>query len=512
MERMRDRLANREPPPYKRAEFDPGGQSMVQHADDWTRQRFLQALTCVSATALLPRVVSGAQSESGDMIGRLSAYMSEAGSRALPEPVVLETKHHILDTLAAAISGSELPPGIQALKFARAYGGTGGATIIASSLLGGPIEAAIVNGALAQADETDDNYSAGGAHPGCAVVPAALATGETFGVDGTRFLRAVTLGYDIGMRAMKTILGRTVLRDMHNIVGSFGAAAAAGCIAGLDARQMRWLIDYGSQQAGGGYGAWQRDTEHMEKAFVFGAMTARNGVTAALLIASGWTGVDDVLRGHENFFQSYAPKADPGGLIDKLGESYEITQTIIKKWSTGGPIQSPLDAVVNLRKQHPFEADQVKEITVHLSTSAAPKVDNVPSPDLCIQYLIAVLLLDKTVSFRAAHDKGRMTDAAIQRQRAKVKVIAEQRLEDLLPRRVAVVEIVLDDGTKLREQNDTVRGTPDNPMSKDEIGEKARDLIVPVLGADKCNRLIETVYTLEQVRDVRTLRPLLQRG
>src|SRR3984893_14257078 len=113
----------------------------------------------------------------------------------------------------------------------------------ASSLGPGPIEAAIVNGALAQADETDDNYSAGGAHPGCAIVPAAFAMGEVLGVDGMRFLRAVTLGYDIGMRAMKTILGRTVLRDTHNIVGSFGASAAAGCIANLNAQQMRWLID-----------------------------------------------------------------------------------------------------------------------------------------------------------------------------------------------------------------------------------------------------------------------------
>src|SRR5262249_61218991 len=103
----------------------------------------------------------------------------------------------------------------------RSHGGAGQATILASNLVAGPTEAAIVNGALAQADETDDNYSAGGAHPGCAVVPAALAMGEVLGADGMRFLRAVTLGYDIGMRA---ILGRTVLRDTHNIVGSFGAS------------------------------------------------------------------------------------------------------------------------------------------------------------------------------------------------------------------------------------------------------------------------------------------------
>lgn len=230
-----------------------------------TRRHFMHGMTGVSAAVALPR---GAIAEISEVMARLSSYMSEAGSSPLPDRVMAETKHHVLDTLAAMISGSELPPGRQALQFAHDYGGQGAATVVASNLLCGPIEAAIVNGALAQADETDDNYSAGGAHPGCAVVPAALAVGEQFGVDGSRFLRAVTLGYDVGMRAMKTILGRTVLRDTRNIVGSFGASAAASCVADLNAQQMRWLLDYAAQQAGAGFGAWQRDSEHMEKAFV----------------------------------------------------------------------------------------------------------------------------------------------------------------------------------------------------------------------------------------------------
>ena len=440
----------------------------------------------------------------------LSAYMSEAKSRAIPDAVAEETKYHILDTLAAMISGSQLPPGRQALRFAHAYGGEKVATIVASDTLGGPLEAAIVNGALAQSDETDDNYSAGGAHPGCAVVPAALALAETFGIDGTHFLRAVTLGYDIGMRAMKTVLGRTVLKDTHNVVGTFGASAAGGCVAGLNAEQMRWLLDYAAQQAGAGFAVWQRDPEHMEKAFMFGSMGARNGVTAALLVRSGWTGVSDVFSGPENFFYSYAPQADPAGLIDQLGERYEVTQTIIKKWSTGGPIQSPLDALVNLRQQHPFEADQVKQVRVSLSTSAAPKVDNVQSPDLCLQYLVAVMLLDRTVSFQAAHDKARMQDPAILRERAKVEVTAEEELERLLPKRVAIVQVTLADGTRLQEHNDTVRGTPENPMSQEEVVAKARDLVTPVLGADTCTKLIEKIFGLDRVRDVRELRPLLQ--
>jgi len=487
------------------------GVSAAVNSGSLTRRGLVRAAAGVAAAAAMPRHLWAASEEISPVMAKLSAYMSEAGSRALPDQVLQETKYHILDTLAAMISGSELPPGRQALRFAGAYAGGRMATVVASDILAGPIEAAIVNGGLAQSDETDDNYSAGGAHPGCAVVPAALALGETFGIDGTRFLRAVTLGYDVGMRAMKSVLAGTVLRDTHNVVGTFGASAAAGCVVNLNSQQMRWLLDYAAQQAGAGFGAWQRDTEHMEKAFVFGSMGARNGVTAALLIQSGWTGVSDVFSGPENFFQSYAPKSDPAGLVDQLGERYEVTETIIKKWSTGGPIQSPLDALVDLRRQHPFEADQVKQIVVRLSTSAAPKVDNSQSPDLCLQYLFGVMLLDKTLSFRAAHDKARMQDPAILRERAKVQVIAEEELERLLPKRVAVVEITLADGTHLSERNDTVRGTPEDPMSQDEIVAKARDLITPVLGAETCTKLIEKVFGLEQMKDVRDLRPLLQR-
>jgi 2-methylcitrate dehydratase PrpD len=218
--------------------------------DGLTRRGLLRGGAGIATAAVLPpHGASAAEDEAGPVMAKLSAYMSEARDRALPAAAEAEAKNHILDTLAAMISGSELPPGRQALRFARAVGGEKVATVAASDVVCGPIEAAIANGALAQADETDDNYSAGGAHPGCAVVPAALAMGEFLGIGGTHFLRAVTLGYDVGMRAMKTILGKTVLQDTHNVVGTFGASAAAGCAAKLDARQMRWLLDYAAQQA-----------------------------------------------------------------------------------------------------------------------------------------------------------------------------------------------------------------------------------------------------------------------
>jgi 2-methylcitrate dehydratase PrpD len=225
----------------------------------------------------------------------------------------------------------------------------------------------------------------------------------------------VTLGYDIGTRVVMAMGGAAFSYDSslatHSIAGTFGAAAAAACAAGLDARQVRWALDYAAQESSG-IAAWRRDTDHIEKAFVFAGMPARNGVTAALLVKSGWNGVDDVFSGPDNFFAAYAPKAQPDRVIEKLGDRYEITQTDIKKWPVGSPIQAPLDAIEAIRRKHAFEADQVKKVTVRLAPSVANVVDNRDIPDICLQHMVAVMLVDKTVSFHAAHDKPRMQDSA----------------------------------------------------------------------------------------------------
>jgi len=230
------------------------------------------------------------------------------------------------------------------------------------------------------------------------------------------------------------------------------------------------------------------------------------------MVQSGWTGVEDVLSGPDNFIQSYSPKADATMLIDKLGERYEVIGTTIKRWTVGGPIQPPLDALEQLLKRHPIEPDQIKQVVVRAATSSAYTVDNRDMPDICLQHMVAVMLIDKTVSFKAAHDKPRMKDPAVLRLRAKVQLVPEAELERLLPKRVAIVEITLTDGTKLMERVEAVRGTPENPMSRDEIVTKSRDLINPVFGESACNALIEKILNLEKVTSIRELRPLLQKA
>ncbi|HEX2461834.1 MAG TPA: hypothetical protein VHJ58_16935 [Vicinamibacterales bacterium] len=241
-------------------------------------------------------------------------------------------------------------------------------------------------------------------------------------------------------------------------------------------------------------------------------MGARGGVMATELVYLGATGVDDVLSGPDNFFSMIAPKVDPAALVDKLGERYEVMRTNIKKWSVGSPIQAPLDALEQLFKRQTFDADQVKQVIVRCATSEAALVNNREMPDICLQHMIAVMLVDKTASFHAAHDKDRMQDPTILRHRAKVQLVPDEDLERLRPRRAAVVEVTLANGTQLTHRIDAVRGTAENPMSRDDLVAKCRDLMSPILGNDRCGQLIDELLGIENTKDVRSLRPLLQRG
>src|ERR1700738_3857538 len=452
---------------------------------------------------------------------QLSTYTSAASTHPLPDEVIEKAKQHILDTFAAMISGSSLPPGRAALEFARAYGGKEVATVVASNVVCGPIEAAFANGVLAHSDETDDSHGPSRSHPGVSAIPAAFAAGEQFAITGTHFLRAVTLGYDVGTRITMSMGGpayqASTHRSTHGTVASFGAGAAAGCAASLTAEKMRLLLDYTAQQTSGS-GACPRDAEQMEKAFLFGGKPAAGAVMAATLIQSGWSGVDDVFSGPDNFFDALAPrengviKADPTALVDKLGERYEITRTNIKKWTVGSPIQAPLDALAGFFKQRSFSADDVTKVVVRIASDEANTVSNRDMPDICMQHMVAIMLLDKTVTFRSVHDRARMKDPAVLRQRAKVDVLADPRIDARRPRREAIVELTLTDGTQLTEWVRDVRGTADNPMTRDEVVDKARDLIAPVLGAATTSSLITKLLALETLRDVRELRPALQRS
>ncbi len=442
----------------------------------------------------------------------LSAYIAEALNRPLPKAVAERASHHILDTIASMVSGSRLPPGRAAIGYVGKLGGTRQSSVAGSRIVTSIVNAALANGMLAHADETDDSHAPSRNHPGCAVVPAALAVAEATKAPGEKFLRAVVLGYDVAARANYAVdcepyafLGRMT----HSVGGTFGAGAAAGALLGVDATQARYLLSYCAQQASG-VGSSVRDADHIEKAFDFGGMPARNGVTAATMVAAGFTGVEDVFAGERNYLEAFAANAKPQELARDLGTTFEILGTNIKKWSSGSPTQSPIDAVLHLMQTKGVTAKTVKAITVHLPTGSDRTVDRTGAPDVNVQHLLSMLLIDGKLTFASMHDYGRMRDPKVLALGEKITLVPSDELLHARPRRQAIVEIETTDGERHRHHVVAVRGTADNPMDRAEVETKARDLMAGVLGKTRTETLIRSLRDLGTIKNMAKLRPLWQ--
>ncbi len=437
----------------------------------------------------------------------LSAYMAGVLSADLPADVAENAKHHLLDTLGAMVSGAALKPGRLAIDYVRNQGGTPEAGVPGSAVVTSAVNAALAGGITAHADETDDSHPESFSHPGCGVVPAALAMAEREGRGGTDLLRAVVFGYDLAARSTMAIGAARLYhqnhRSSHSFAALFGAAGAAAALAGLSADQCRWALSYTAQQASG-IACWARDEEHVEKAFDFGGMGARNGVAAATMVQAGFSGVDDVFSGPRSFFEAFG--GDPEILADGLGARFEVMNTHIKKWSVGSPIQAPLDALEFLINDHKLTPDDVARIEVRICEAEAHVTDNRDMPDICLQHCLAVLLIEGGLDFVSSHDYARMSDPAVRNLRERIALVADAEL----PRREGIVTVTGADGRELTRHVRHVRGTTNNPMTRAEVDAKVFDLMAPVLGDDRARQLIEAVWDLEAVADVRELRPLYQ--
>ena len=445
--------------------------------------------------------------ETSEVMKKLASYIADAGQMTLPVDAAEHGKHHLIDTVASIISGSRLAPGKVIMKYMRSLGGTKEALLLGSDYVTTAVNAAFGNAMIAHADETDDSHKESRSHIGCGAVPAALAMAEREGTSGKELLNAVVLGYDIGARTNFSIGVHSMYdagHSTHTFAPTFGAAASAMALAGLSADQVRWGISYTAQQVSG-INCWQRDLDHVEKGFDFGGMAGRNGVTAATLVQSGFTGVDDVFVGPRNFYSTYSTEPRPEAMVDGLGERFEVIQTNIKKWTVGSPIQAPLDCIEVLQRDNDLSKENIKHIKLRLSDMESPVVDDRHMADICIQHMVALMILDGTVTFASAHDEARMTDPAVIEFRKKIELVGEKDI----PRRNAIVEVTLANGDTLAQKQVAVRGTPDNPMTRQEVDDKAFELMAPILGHSNTRSLIDKVWEIELIDNVQELRPLM---
>ena len=501
---------NRDGIPTKTAGSILTRRRMLQSAGGFIAATSFPAAGAATSALSLSQAGPKPATAAADITGRVARYMVAARDQSLPPNVMREAKHRILDTLGAIVSGARLKAGEMAIRYLRGQGGVSEASVLTTNIMTSAVNAALANGMFGHADETDDFEPVTKAHPGCAVVPAALAMAEREGRSGMELIRAVTLGYDLCCRFLMALgpdLVRATHRSAEGTSATFGSAAAAASLARLNEAGMRYALSYAAQQVSGLW-SWVGDAEHVEKAFDFGGMGARNGVTAAIMVQTGFTGVSDVLDGQHNMLEALSTQPKREEMVARLGSQFFVTETAIKTFSVGYPIQAPLDAFLTLRREHALTVNNVARIVVRLPEDGARIVDNSAMPDVNCQHLIAVALVDGTVSFADSHSHERMADPQVRAVKERVELVADRKLMDPDAPRSGFVEVTLRDGRTVSHFTRHPPGTKENPLDTQSINAKVRDLMSPVLGAERTEAIIERVNSLEQLDDVRKLRPL----
>ena len=441
----------------------------------------------------------------------VSQHAAAARTARLPDEVIERAKLHLLDTIAAIVSGAALEAGIAGQRYAASIGGTAMASILGTALRAPLAEAALANGMAAHADESDDSHEDSQTHPGCGVVPAAIVVAEEQRSSGLDLLRAVVLGYEMTIRFGRALGSGMTFKSSslssHAYGPLFGGGYAAGSLMGFGEERFRILLNYLAQEASG-LTTWRLDQRHTLKSYVFAGMPASNAVKSAALVRAGFTGGGDALDlSDRNMLDAICPKPNPAALIDRLGQHFTILETDIKKYPVGYPIAAPLAALETIIETHKLKPQDAEEIRVYYNEDWYKVVgDQTLMPDVNLRYCLAVTLLDGRLTFDAAHDSARMAAAEVTEVGRRIRFLGPQpHLERFATR----VEVKVGGRTLAAEQGRSVLGRAENPMSKAQVQEKALELLSTVIGTATARRAIDLIDRLDELGDIRELIALL---
>jgi 2-methylcitrate dehydratase PrpD len=435
----------------------------------------------------------------------VSEFVAGASSRDLDDTTAGMARLHLLDTLASVVACRDLEPARVARRYVDTWvgGGTGApdrtATILGTSERAPLVDAAFAGAMTAHAAEINDFIPSVFVQPGPSIVSAALAVGEARGSSAQQAVGAIVAGYELAARVPRALgvgnLRRAGIAN-HGIGPCFGAAAAAAALLELSADQVSHLLSLVAQQAAGSW-QWLLDVEHVEKAFVFAGLGARNGVHAALLVESGFRGVPDVLDRDGTWFASppFAHERGDGdldALVDGLGERSVFPDVAFKRYPVGGPTQPAVEALLDLAGS--VSAGDVTRVVIEMPGRWEAFRD-AAMPALSLPYLTAIILLDGGLDFVAAQSLDRMRHDEEVRQvmeRVELRPDPEQEAAPGAERtESARVTVVTADGHTHQRYVPHVLGFPSHPMPAEVVEAKAEELVVPHLGDEGARRLVD---------------------
>lgn len=447
----------------------------------------------------------------------LSAFIAGSQTATIPEDIRELGRRHILDTLAAIVACRDLAPARLARAYVVAQADGSVATILGSRQKASLTDAVFAGAMTAHAAEINDFIPSAFVQPGPAIVSAAIALAETRGKSGDAVLRAVITGYELAGRMPKALGVQNMRRAglaNHGVGPVFGTAAAAASLLGLSSDRIADVLSYCAEQASGSW-QWSLDVEHVEKAFVFAGMGARNGLQAALMVEAGFRGVRDSMDNPQGWMASSiftGGDANRASLIEGLGKRSELSQTGFKRYPTGGPAQPAVAGLLQLLPQ--IDRAKVQRVIVAMPGDFKTFRD-AAMPALNLPYLCAIILIDGRLDFTAAQSLERMAgDARVKALMAKVEVIGDpsQEAPSGQPRaESARVTVVEGSGARREAFTPYVPGYPSHPLDRPGVEAKALALMMPSLGARRAKAVVDQVWALDSLKTGGRLAGLIAR-
>jgi 2-methylcitrate dehydratase PrpD len=461
---------------------------------------------------------AGIEAESNGATRRLARFLAGLGFAALPAETVAASKIFVLDLIGTMLGALHAEETRMAVEVVRELGGTEECSVLGQLFRTSCQQAAFLNGLSAHVLELDDTHRDSITHVGAPVIPAALAMAEREGASGADFLAAVAVGYEATLRIARAVQPSHWRRGFLSMgtCGTFGAAAAAGHVLGLDAEALANGFGLAGIQAAGLNSSIYGEGDMGKR--LCPSHAAAQGVFSALLAAKGFTGSTAILEQRKGFCQSFADEYDLAPITEGLGTSFEIMRTGLKPYACCRYNHAAIDGLLSLMGEHGIAADAIGAIRVRTYDVAVTNRPHRTRPlslfdaKMSIPFCLAVAALRGTVN-EGDFTAELLADAALSRFAERVRVESDAAMSAEFPREwPAEVEILLADGRLVERRIAYPKGEPEAPMSDREVEEKFMDLASAALSPEAARAVIGEVQRLERSEGVEGLLRTIREG
>ena len=435
----------------------------------------------------------------------LARFIVSLSFQDLPKPVIDKVKLCILHAFACSFAGYHLPWSQTAINFLKDLNVKGIASTIVDGLKAPPPEVSFVNSVLGHSIIQEDMHAGSMSHPGTIVIPAALATGEEMNSTGKGLIVAITLGYEVMGRIGASVASTEFAKTFRpsGFFGPYGACAAAAKLFKLTEEQTVNALGIASNLSLG-FNQWA--IEGTDDVYYHNGFASSNGIRAVMLGRAGAVASKSIVEGPSGFWAAYGKQGPAENVTKGLGESYEILKAYFKLAPACAFVQTADALALEMVKSHAIDPEKIDKIEIQTFQVAKeyPGVDytgpftSSMQAKLSLPYGVAAVLVFKELN-QSIYD--RFNDSVVNKIAAKCRVESDSELSKIYPQKQgSEINIYLQD-------NAVISGKHDNAsiMSEDQVVENFRYQAGRFLDAEKVQKLIDSIFNLEKVEEVRDL-------